>query len=671
MDASAILKGHGWRGAGHSLDHHGRGIVKPLLISNKQDLLGVGKKKPAHNVSDQWWMRAFDESLKEFGTGKKASCDFVRETGINRGGLYGFFVKGEGLSGTVTSTDENSSAESLATTNPQSGSSTPPTSTTSSSEDMAIDESVTLAVAQALVNDDLPKESKKRKRQKGESNEDVRKRRKSERQEKVRQDIVAKREKAAGEGTVDPVVDAEKKKMEEINRKATMLIKSASKRGKYGPVLPHPSTSQSQVSTEGNVVEDPERPGKKLTYKAAKYAREKAMRTAKRELKARLIAEAQARGELPNSDNLSPEELLEKHEKAEKAKSKDQGSEKQAMKTARMEEKERAKQERREAKKARQLLKSENRRKTAEAHMEARRQKEERLKSMQDFASNPDEIKFGVEVTGQKLKKVPGYGYMEKYPSAKEKKERKQAAQAEELGISVEELKVKLDAERKTKELLSVQKPLTAEEKEKYAARAAEKGMTIEAYVARRIEKKEEKKAAKKSEEAENNAIGFVVDTIGNKNLLARADLHVSTELKPIAPDGTLPRDPALWEGRPVKSLTKAERKARLEWMRERRRQRKEARGESGVSKAEKSKRRAEMKIEMQRNLTRKLLVEQGKEKGATKEDVETARRRAKKILKEEKKERKGKANKLAGKEKGRHRVSRQAKLRNAGGRNE
>ena len=75
MDAAAILKGHGWRGSGHSLDNHGRGIVKPLLISNKQDVLGVGKKKPAYNVSDQWWMRAFDESLKELGSGTKVRQD--------------------------------------------------------------------------------------------------------------------------------------------------------------------------------------------------------------------------------------------------------------------------------------------------------------------------------------------------------------------------------------------------------------------------------------------------------------------------------------------------------------------------------------------------------------------------------------------------------------------
>ena len=40
MDASSYLKRHGWRGDGHSLDHTGRGIRKPLLVSKKVDVLG-------------------------------------------------------------------------------------------------------------------------------------------------------------------------------------------------------------------------------------------------------------------------------------------------------------------------------------------------------------------------------------------------------------------------------------------------------------------------------------------------------------------------------------------------------------------------------------------------------------------------------------------------------
>ena len=69
MDTSAYLKGQGWRGLGYSLDHSDRGLKKPLLVSQKIDALGVGKSR--HNHSDQWWLRAFDESLKQIGTGQK------------------------------------------------------------------------------------------------------------------------------------------------------------------------------------------------------------------------------------------------------------------------------------------------------------------------------------------------------------------------------------------------------------------------------------------------------------------------------------------------------------------------------------------------------------------------------------------------------------------------
>lgn len=69
MDAAAYLKSHGWRGLGYSLDKADRGISRPLLISHKNDALGVGKQKTL--VADQWWMRAFDEGLKNIGTGKE------------------------------------------------------------------------------------------------------------------------------------------------------------------------------------------------------------------------------------------------------------------------------------------------------------------------------------------------------------------------------------------------------------------------------------------------------------------------------------------------------------------------------------------------------------------------------------------------------------------------
>jgi nucleolar protein TMA23 len=81
MDADAYLKRHGWKGAGHALDNHGRGIKKPLLIAHKQDQLGLGQKKAAHRTDDQWWMRAFDESLKNIGTGQEVRSHLTEDWG--------------------------------------------------------------------------------------------------------------------------------------------------------------------------------------------------------------------------------------------------------------------------------------------------------------------------------------------------------------------------------------------------------------------------------------------------------------------------------------------------------------------------------------------------------------------------------------------------------------
>lgn len=103
MDASQYLKKHGWQGSGHSLDGYGRGLKKPLLVSKKVDVLGVGLNKHAA-VSDQWWLRAYDQGLQTLGTGKESALAQAQKHGINRGGLYGRFVKGEGVPGTLGQT---------------------------------------------------------------------------------------------------------------------------------------------------------------------------------------------------------------------------------------------------------------------------------------------------------------------------------------------------------------------------------------------------------------------------------------------------------------------------------------------------------------------------------------------------------------------------------------
>ncbi|KAH0273721.1 hypothetical protein KCU91_g5762, partial [Aureobasidium melanogenum] len=100
MDAAGLLKKQGWRGLGHSLDNNNKGLRKPLLVSKKVDVLGIGINK-ADVIQGQWWLKAFDSSLKDFGTGKKSILANVKDHGIKRGGLYGRFVQGEGVPGTI------------------------------------------------------------------------------------------------------------------------------------------------------------------------------------------------------------------------------------------------------------------------------------------------------------------------------------------------------------------------------------------------------------------------------------------------------------------------------------------------------------------------------------------------------------------------------------------
>jgi nucleolar protein TMA23 len=124
MDTAAYLTRQGWRGHGHSLHPSGRGIAKPLLVSKKLNSLGIGKK--THDVAaDQWWARAFDAGLKDLDIGGKDVEETVqvanpralgatnasgmlktpRENRFGNRGLYAGFVKGEGLSGTITQGD--------------------------------------------------------------------------------------------------------------------------------------------------------------------------------------------------------------------------------------------------------------------------------------------------------------------------------------------------------------------------------------------------------------------------------------------------------------------------------------------------------------------------------------------------------------------------------------
>ncbi|OBT96435.1 hypothetical protein VE01_05699 [Pseudogymnoascus verrucosus] len=113
MNAHALLTSQGWRGSGHSLHAHSDsiGLARPLLVSQKQNTLGVGKKQ--HRTSDMWWMNAFDKSLQGLDTSKEGQVvqtvtggglDMVKRGGgkyVGTGGLYACFVRGETLVGSV------------------------------------------------------------------------------------------------------------------------------------------------------------------------------------------------------------------------------------------------------------------------------------------------------------------------------------------------------------------------------------------------------------------------------------------------------------------------------------------------------------------------------------------------------------------------------------------
>ncbi|KAK3393737.1 hypothetical protein B0H63DRAFT_26221 [Podospora didyma] len=125
MNAAALLQSQGWRGKGFSLHptDNDIGLAKPLCLSRNTDGRGVGQKK--HYTSDQWWLHAFDEKLKGLDTSKGAVVQSVTKgkldvvaSSVGNGkytgaaGLYSSFVRGEGLSGTLTPETETSTTTS-------------------------------------------------------------------------------------------------------------------------------------------------------------------------------------------------------------------------------------------------------------------------------------------------------------------------------------------------------------------------------------------------------------------------------------------------------------------------------------------------------------------------------------------------------------------------------
>ncbi len=134
MDAQAHLLSLGWAGPGHPLHpssykqkgHRGlaydpnsaktafsrntypsNGLIKPLLVSQKQGKLGVGRRAHEPQAGNQWWLKGFEKALGDVGksesersSGTSTPVRFPVDCG-KLGALYSFFVRGEQIEGTL------------------------------------------------------------------------------------------------------------------------------------------------------------------------------------------------------------------------------------------------------------------------------------------------------------------------------------------------------------------------------------------------------------------------------------------------------------------------------------------------------------------------------------------------------------------------------------------
>lgn len=114
MDAKAYLLSQGWSGPGTALNSNdkrpnrgGLGLTKPILVAQKRNNFGIGKKLHDSHANE-WWLKGFDAALKNIasggnssGSGSGIATPVVDEGDRKHAGLYGCFVRGEGLEGTI------------------------------------------------------------------------------------------------------------------------------------------------------------------------------------------------------------------------------------------------------------------------------------------------------------------------------------------------------------------------------------------------------------------------------------------------------------------------------------------------------------------------------------------------------------------------------------------
>jgi hypothetical protein len=435
----------------------------------------------------------------------------------------------------------------------------------------------------------------------------------------------------------------------------------------------------------------PGQPYKKVKYKEEKIKRQKLLRQAERELKARKYHEAFGTPYV-NEANMTPEER-ERHRKREKETQKRARQEARKAKQDTDEQKKQEKEEQRAAKISRKQEKRDRKKQAQERNVEMKTTTQNVTEASEDqFANGMDEIKLGKMHDG-KVRRVPGIGKVDKYPTKAEKRQRKVEAEATKLGISVEQYEESIKP-RKTKdetikgEVLADEEvdatikndddtvasqidiALSTKKLEKYTRKAAAKGISVEEYIRKKkskgkkqdsdmsvngapaelVDTKDGPTVSKKEpghqQEEDQPSLNFVLDSTGNDDLLPSAfivDTAGDTDILP-GPVETLVWHPDMIGNRKVKELSKEERKARLEWMRERRLQRKLERGKATMSKTEQSKLRIKRKIQQRGRIVAGIMSSKGKlGPDKTKEELHEARRHAKRQMRTLKKERRNK----------------------------
>lgn len=218
----------------------------------------------------------------------------VRGKGINRGGLYGFFVKGEGLAGTLTSSSESSSERDVFSA-PSSGASTPPTSTS--------DSETTGKPADPNETSTMAKKGTKRKRD-ADSISTPNKRQKEETGDTIASTPLGT---FAGDQLLRACALLAK-----IGKDAETWARKQERIGKIG-IRISSDPDKGENKDEGHPRYVDVATGKSLKTKEVKYAKGRAIQEAQREYETHLVVEAMMRGDFPNPRGWSREQALERY----------------------------------------------------------------------------------------------------------------------------------------------------------------------------------------------------------------------------------------------------------------------------------------------------------------------------------------------------------------------